>query len=124
MQKEIEIETERTNVWIPRVGGGRVGVGWTGGLIDICTPLTVHKIESIVYLRDICSVLHGDVNGKEIPWGYMYTYKLIHLAVQQKLTQHCKATILQENQFEIRQLTRTYCIVQGTLLSNLYEKRL
>ena len=41
------------------------------------------------------SVLCGDLNGKEIQnGGEIYIYK-IHFAVQQKLAQHCKATILQ-----------------------------
>ena len=37
-------------------------------------------------------------NGKEYEKEYMYMYNN-HLAVQQKLTQHCKSTILQQNEF-------------------------
>ena len=41
------------------------------------------------------SVLCGDLNRKEIQnGGEIYIYK-IHFDVQQKLAQHCKATILQ-----------------------------
>ena len=42
-------------------------------------------------------MLCGDLKGKEIQGiGDIYIYVwLIHFAVQQKLTQHCKATILQ-----------------------------
>ena len=36
----------------------------------------------------------GDLNGKEIQKGVIYVNIFIHCAVQQKLTQHCKATIL------------------------------
>ena len=43
-------------------------------------------------------MLCGDLNGKEIQnegvYIYIYMYN-IHFAAQQKLTQHCKATILQ-----------------------------
>ena len=39
-----------------------------------------------------------DLNGKEIQKrGDMCICKLIHFAVQQKLTQHCKAHILYKN---------------------------
>ena len=41
-------------------------------------------------------VLCGDLNGKEIQKEEIYVYIwLIHFAVQQKLTQQCKATVLQ-----------------------------
>ena len=43
-------------------------------------------------------MLCGDLNGKEIQKKRICVYlQLIHFAVQQKLTQHCKATILQSN---------------------------
>ena len=46
--------------------------------------------------RELDSVLFGDLNGKEIQKQEIYVYGcLIHLAVQQKLIQYCKATILQ-----------------------------
>ena len=42
---------------------------------------------------ELYSVLCGDLNGKQIQKGGMYVHIwLIHFAVQQKLTQHCKAT--------------------------------
>ena len=41
-------------------------------------------------------MLWGDLNEKEIHKRGMYVYvELIHFAVQQKLAQHCKATLLQ-----------------------------
>ena len=44
--------------------------------------------------RKLHSVLCGDLNGKEIQKEGIYVYiQLIHFAVQQKLTQHCKATV-------------------------------
>ena len=42
------------------------------------------------------SVLCGDLNGNEIQKEGIYeNVKLTHFAIQQKLTQHCKATIFQ-----------------------------
>ena len=42
------------------------------------------------------SVFCGDLNVKEIQKEGIYVYvQLIHFAVQQKLAQHCKATISQ-----------------------------
>ena len=47
-------------------------------------------------------MLSGDLNGKEIQEeGILGHVRLIHFAVQQKITQHCKATILQKNCFKI-----------------------
>ena len=42
-------------------------------------------------------MLCGDLNGKEIQKkrGFRYDVQLIHCAIQEKLAQHCKATILQ-----------------------------
>ena len=41
-------------------------------------------------------MLCGDLNGKEIQEEGIYVYvQLIHFAVQQKLTQRCKAARLQ-----------------------------
>ena len=63
----------------------------------IITLVAKLKIKAFVK-RYIKSVLCGDLNRKEIPkrGEYMYTYgQLIHNAVEQKLTQHCKANILQ-----------------------------
>ena len=41
-------------------------------------------------------MLCGDLSGKEIQKEGIYVYVwLIYFAVQQKVTQHCKATILQ-----------------------------
>ena len=38
----------------------------------------------------------GDLNGKEVQKKRIYVIiQLIHFAVEQNLTQHCKATILQ-----------------------------
>ena len=45
----------------------------------------------------LCDDLEGwDVVGREVQEGGDYAYiELIHFIVQQKLTQHCKAIILQ-----------------------------
>ena len=40
------------------------------------------------------SVICGDLNGKEIQKLYIYISD-VHFDVQQKVTQHCKATTLQ-----------------------------
>ena len=41
-------------------------------------------------------MLCGDLNGKELQKEGIYGYVwLIHFAVHLKLTQHCKATVLQ-----------------------------
>ena len=43
------------------------------------------------------SVICGDLNGKEIQKLYIYIYiSDVHFDVQQKVTQHCKATSLQK----------------------------
>ena len=42
------------------------------------------------------SLLCGDLNGRKSKTEGIYIYlKLVHFAIQQKLTQHCKATISQ-----------------------------
>ena len=49
-------------------------------------------------------MLYDDLDGWEgSRWeggprkrGYLYTYKMIHFIVQQKLTQHCKAIIFKK----------------------------
>lgn len=45
--------------------------------------------------RELCSVPCGDLTGKGIQKrGYIYIYtRLVHVAVQQKLTWRCKATM-------------------------------
>ena len=51
--------------------------------------------------RELYSVLCGDLNGKGIQKrGDISILQLIHFGVQQKLTQHCKATILQLKKFK------------------------
>ena len=50
--------------------------------------------------RELYSVLCGDLNGKGIKKrGDISILQLIRFGVQQKLTQHCKATILQLKKF-------------------------
>ena len=59
--------------------------------IDIYTLLCIKQVtkENLLYSTELCSMLCGDKEGI-----YVYVW-LIHFAVQQKLTQHCKATKLQ-----------------------------
>ena len=76
---EIETQTQRINIQTPKwVRGG----GWMNW-----------EIGNDIYI--FYSVLYGDLNGKKIPPKkdiYVRT-QLIHFAVQQKITQHCKAAI-------------------------------
>ena len=52
--------------------------------------------EHIVEHRGLYLMYYGDLNGKEVQkGGDICTCMVIHFAVQQKLTQHCKVTILQ-----------------------------
>ena len=69
-------------------------------LFSQCTA--VCKIDSqwehAVYRRELCDDLDGWAGCGRGPRrrGYLYMYmELIHFVVQQKLTQHCKTTILQ-----------------------------
>ena len=67
--------------------------------IDIYTLLCIKQTtnENLLYCRG-SSVLCGDLNGENFKkagsGGYVYV-QLICFAAQQKLTQYCKATVLQ-----------------------------
>ena len=47
----------------------------------------------------------------------IYIHKLSHFAVQQKLTQQCKSTILQENKFKRKE----YGKICGQIKEKLYS---
>ena len=93
---EIESQVQKTTM-DTKVGSGG-GMYWKIG-IDIYTLLFIKQLinENLPYSPGIstqCSVVvcMGRVSKKE--WIYIYV-QLIHFAIQQKLTQHCKMTILQ-----------------------------
>ena len=73
-------------------------MNWEIG-IDIYTLLCVKQITNKNLLYSTGNSTQFSVpNGKEIKkmWGDIHVYiELIHFSVQQKVTQHCKATTLQ-----------------------------
>ena len=77
--------------------GRRNGMNWKTET-DIYTPLCIKQItveHPTVQPREHYSALCGDRSGKEVQKRGIYAYiKLIHFAVQQKLTQHGKASVI------------------------------
>ena len=78
-------------------GGG--GMNWEIG-IDIYTLLTlcIKQItnENLLYNTGNSTQRSGDLMERKSKKGVIHVYvQLIHIAVQQTLTQHCKATIVQ-----------------------------
>ena len=68
------------------------GINWETGT-DIYILLYMKQITNENLLYSTYSVLCGDLNGKEIQREEHI--ELVEFAIQQKLKQHCKATILQ-----------------------------
>ena len=86
------------------------GMNWETG-IDTYTLLCPKQIpnENLLYSTENSTQRCGDLNGKDIQKrGDILFIQLIHFAVQQKLIQHCKATII----FLI-----VYCIIMICVLS-------
>ena len=82
-------------------GGGWGGMEWEFG-VSRCKLLCIGWINDKVLLYSTGNYIQYPVinnHGKEYlksMYIYMYIYvKLNHFAVQQKLTQHCKSTLLQ-----------------------------
>ena len=67
--------------------------------IDICTLPCVKQWKAAIEHRELSLVLGGDLGlgwgeGSSRGRGYMYIYIWpIHFIAQQRLTQHCRATI-------------------------------
>ena len=77
-------------------GGGGEGMDWEFG-ISRCKLVYLGWINNKVLLYSTGNYIRYPVinhNGKEYEKEYMYV-KLNHFAVQQKLTQHCKSTVVQ-----------------------------
>ena len=80
--------------------GGGGGMDWEFG-ISRCKLVYIAWINNKVLLYSTGNCIQSPVinhNGKEYEKEYTYIYilkKLGHFAVQWKLTQHCKSTILQ-----------------------------
>ena len=84
-------------VWLPRGSGSRGGRDWEFW-ISRCKLLYLEWINNKVPLYSTGNYIQYPVinhDGKE----YICIY-LNHFAVQQKLTQHCKSTILQKNKLK------------------------
>ena len=90
------------------------GKGWIGGLgISRCKLVDIGWINNKVLLYSTgYDIQYSVINHNEKECGkdvyvciymcvYIYIY-LNHFAIQQKLTQHCKSTILQQYKFEKR----------------------
>ena len=94
---EIDSQMQKTNLWLPGVKGGR-GINWEVGIY----------IYILLYTKQITNkdLLYSTGNSSQYSvmaymekeskkeWIYVHI-KLIHFAVQQKVTQHCKSTIRQ-----------------------------
>ena len=75
---------------------------WVGEIerLGLTYTLIMHEADNyknLLYSRGNCTQYSATAyQGKESKKEWIYVYvKLIHFAVQQKLTQHCKSTILQ-----------------------------
>ena len=86
---EMETWMQRTSIWIPRGA-----MNWETG-IDTYTLLCPKQIPNEDYcIAENSTQCCGDLNEKDIQKrGDILFIQLIHFAVQQKLIQHCKATI-------------------------------
>ena len=97
---ETDSQTERTDLWLPRESWGGRGMDWEFG-VGRRKLLHLEWIHNKVLLYSTGNYIQYSVtnhNGKECEKEYIiyiYVYNLSHFAVQQKLTQHCKSTILQ-----------------------------
>ena len=61
----------------------------------ICKVHGLYNENLLLQHREFYSIFCDDLNGKEVQKKGIYVYiQLIHFAVQQKLTQYCKAAIL------------------------------
>ena len=61
----------------------------------LCINITNADLLCSTGSSELCAVLCGDLTGKEIQKEAVYVYRwLMRFAVQQKGTQHCKATIV------------------------------
>ena len=95
-ETETDSQKQRTDLWLPRRKGDGGGMDWEFE-ISRCKLLYTEWINNKVPLYSTENYIHYDVinhNGKEYEEEYTYV-KLNHFAIQQKLTQHCKSTILQ-----------------------------
>ena len=107
LQAEIESQMYKTNLWLPKgeLTGG--GTNWETG-IDIYTHWDCTQNRSLMRSYRIAqgTLLNalwwpkwkGNLKQRSVYIYFIYIYiciYLIHFAVQQKLTQHCKAIILQ-----------------------------
>ena len=97
-QKLSHRRRKQTYSYQGREGKGKGGINWEIG-IDIYTLLYIKQItnKNVLYSTGNsfqCSVMTSMGMESRREWIYVYVW-LIHFAVQQKLTQHCKSTILQ-----------------------------
>ena len=85
---------ERIHLWLP-VGWGWGGMDWECGISRCKLSYMMDEQGDTVAHRELQSPSCDQSLQKRI-WKRMYTYvSLNHFAVQQKLIQHCKSTILQ-----------------------------
>ena len=95
-ETETDSQTQRIDLWLPRGMGSGGGMDWEFG-ISSCKLLYREWINNKVLLYSTENYIQYTMtnhNGKEYEKEYIYV-KRNHFAVQQKLTQHYKSTILQ-----------------------------
>ena len=91
---ETDSQTSRTDLWWTREGSR--GINWIFA-VSRCKLLYKRWKSNKVLLWSTRNYIQYPVinhNGKEWKKEYIYVY-LNHFAVQQKITQHCKPTVLQ-----------------------------
>ena len=92
LTKQKQTQTQKTNLRLPKGKRDKSGV-W-----DQQIQTTIYKTDKqqdpTVQHREHIQYLVINYNGKEYEKQYIYV-KLNHFAVYQKLTKHCKLTILQ-----------------------------
>ena len=94
---KIETESQTENRHVIAKAGGRGGMDLEFG-ISRCKLLYIEWINNKVLLCSTGNYIQYPVinhNVKECEKRIYIYIKLSHFAVQQKLTQHCKSTILQ-----------------------------
>ena len=92
--KQKDTQGHRKQTWLPKGMGGYKLVGVCHWQIQT----TIYKINNKVLLYSMGNYIQYPVinhNGKEYEKEYVYICITESLAVHQKLTQHCKSTILQ-----------------------------
>ena len=97
---EIDSQTQRTDWCLPR--GRGLGRGGVSGSVSRCKLLYIQWIRNKALLHSTWSYIQYPVinhNGKESKKRTSICVSLSHFAIQQRLAQHRKTTLLQKKNF-------------------------